>query len=49
MNKHFHECRIKVLTKEISKIQKQIKQHKKALNERIRTDNKRTLRRQRSS
>ena len=43
VNKHFHECRIKVLTKEISKIKKQIKQHKKALNERIRTDNKRTL------
>ena len=44
MKKHFHECRIKVLTKEISKIQKQIKQHKKALNERRRTDNKRSLR-----
>ena len=25
VNKHFHECRIKVLTKEISKIKKQIK------------------------
>ena len=39
INRHFHECRIKILTKEISKIKKQIKQHKKVLNERIRTNN----------